>query len=246
MEAQYRFEQRKDNPLGAVTTNAAAKYIQLAYNIEDYYTHFPCFIGAKDISRFLSLFECYKKTLGIAGHIAEVGVFRGAVSFFFAKLSLLYEPQSLTQVHGFDWFREPTQEELSSIPLGLKYYEPYQRITELIGVQGLQNHIHIHRLNVLTELHGFFLRYNHLQFKLVFLDIGEYDQVSACIREFWPRLSNGGIMIFDQYNNEVAPGETKAVKELLPSDAVIRTFPFGFMPTAYVIKGERLTAETII
>lgn len=235
---EYRFEMTKDTPLGVVTPVAADKYIQLAYKTEDYYRHFPCFVGAKDLGRFLSLAECYKKTLGIAGHMAEVGVFRGAVSMFLAKLVLLYEPHTITQMHGFDWFREPTPEELLAIPEGHDYYEPYQRISELVGVQGLQRYVFLHRLNVVTELEGFFQKNSHLQFKLVFLDAGEYDIVASCMREFWPRLLNGGVMIFDQFNHEVAPGETRAVKDLLPPDAVIRTFPHGCMPTAYVIKGE--------
>ena len=107
-------------------------------------------------------------------------------------------------------------------------------------MQGLQRYVLLHRLNVATELQGFFTQHSHLQFKLVFLDAGDYDIVTNCIREFWPRLSNGGVMVFDQFNHEVAPGETKAIKELLPLDAVIRTFPYGCMPTAYVVKGESL------
>ena len=93
---------------------------------------------------------------------------------------------------------------------------------------------------MLTELEEFFRRNDYLQFKIVFLDAGTYDIVSRCIKEFWPRLSQGGMLILDQYNFEVAPGETLAVRDLLPEDAVIHTFPQGWMPTAYVIKGEKL------
>lgn len=232
------FEMTKDTPLGNITPSAEAKFMRLGYSPADFYHHFPCFVSAKDLGRFESFSQCYKLTLGVAGHMAEVGVFRGAVSMFLAKLSLLYEPHTTTQMHGFDWFREPTEEELLTIPDGHNYYEPYQRISELITVQGLQRYLLLHRLNVVTELEGFFKEHTHLQFKLVFLDAGDYDTVARCIREFWPRLSTGGIMIFDQFNHEAAPGETRAVKELLPPDAVIRTFPFGCMPTAYVIKGE--------
>ena len=233
---EFEFEATKDTPLGRNSQVAEEKYIQLEYSPQDYYEHFPCFASAKQIGRFESLSMCYRMTLGIAGHMAEVGVFRGAVSMYLAKLSLLYEPHTITQVHGFDWFREPTAEELQNVPEGHNYYEPYERIRDLIGVQGLQRYLLLHKLNVVTELKSFFEQHSHLQFKLVFLDAGDYDTVAASIREFWPRLSNGGVMIFDQFNHEVAPGETKAVKELLPSNAVIRTFPFGCMPTAYVVK----------
>jgi hypothetical protein len=234
----YQFEATKDTPLGNTTRVAAEKFVQLGYSEEDFYNQFPCFVSAKTLARFVSFYQCYQMTLGIAGHIAEVGVYRGAVSLFLAKLSLLYEPHSMTQVHSFDWFREPEASELEGIGNNSIYYEPYERIREMIAVQGLQRYVLLHRLNIVTELEQFFIDHSHLQFRLVFLDAGDYDTVARSIREFWPRLTTGGIMIFDQFNHEVAPGETKAVRELLPADAVIRTFPHGGMPTAYVVKGQ--------
>ena len=130
---EYQFEMTKETPLGAVTPVAAAKYIQLAYKPEDYYAQFPCFVGAKDLGRFLSLAECYQKTLGIAGHMAEVGVYRGAVSMFLAKLSLLYEPHTLTQMHGFDWFREPTPEELKQYRKAKVTMNPTSALANLLA-----------------------------------------------------------------------------------------------------------------
>jgi hypothetical protein len=229
----WNFENTKDTPLGMPSEAAIARFRRMEYEPEDFYEQFPCFVGAKWIARFLSLFECYKKTLGIAGHIADVGAFRGAVSLFFAKLSLLYEPHSITQVHGFDVFElaEPTKG-----GKGYTFTETHERVKDLIAVQGLQRYALMHQLDVCYELKGFFEQHPHLQFRLIFLDIGLYETVSACLREFWPRLTPGGIVVFDQYNNEVAPGETKAVKDFLPANAVIRTFPHGWMPTAYVVK----------
>lgn len=237
---EYKFEGLKDSgPMWRGTEAATAKFKELQYTSEDFYDHFPCFTSAKNISRFISFYELYKKTLGISGHIAEVGVFRGAVSFFFAKLALLHEPAGLTQVHGFDWFKEPDGS-TPAYPSPAYYYEPYERISTTVNVQGYQNHLLIHQLNVLTELEDFFKENDYLQFKIVFLDAGTYELVAKCVREFWPRLSVGGVMIFDQFNYEVAPGETIAAREFLPEDAVIRTLPNGWMPTAYVIKGERV------
>jgi hypothetical protein len=77
----------------------------LGYEVEDFIHHFPCFVGHLTLSRFLCLYELYKRSLGIAGHIADVGVFKGASLLFFSKLVQLFESSSLTQVHGFDWFK---------------------------------------------------------------------------------------------------------------------------------------------
>ncbi len=92
-ETQWLLENTKQSVLCVPSPAAVAKYRQLGYAPEDFYQHFPCFVGARTIARFLSLHQCYQETLGIAGHIAEVGVFRGAASLFLAKLTLLYEPQ---------------------------------------------------------------------------------------------------------------------------------------------------------
>ena len=64
---------------------------------------------------------------------------------------------------------------------------------------------------------------------------GVYEVVSKSLPYLWERLTAGGIMLFDQYNFDVAPGETRAVREFLPH-AKVRTFPNGWMPNAYIVK----------
>jgi hypothetical protein len=236
---EWEFENTKYHPLAHPSESATSAYERMGYGIADFYEHFPCFVGAAYLARFISLYECYKNTLGISGHIAEVGVFRGACSLFFGKLSVLYEPAALTQVHGFDLFERATYPD--DAPKGYGFNENYERVRNLVEIQGYQNHVKLHQLDARTDLPAFSAAHPHLQFKLVLLDSGaEYEIVRSCVETFWPRLSLGGIMIFDQYNHEAAPEETRAARDCLPPDAVIRTFPHGWMPTAYVVKGESL------
>jgi predicted O-methyltransferase YrrM len=115
------------------------------------------------------------------------------------------------------------------------YKEDYDRLISLVEAQRLENIVHIHKLDLRTELDGFFQKNQYMQFKLVFLDAGLYDIVKNCLKHFWPRLVSGGVMIFDNFNHELAPGETRAIKEFLPN-LQIRAFPFAAMPTAYVVK----------
>lgn len=207
----------------------------LGFSQEDYLHHFPAFVGHMTLARFLALYETYKMTLGVAGHIAEVGVFKGAGTLLFAKLTQIFEPESLTLIHGFDWFRgiEPIAEE-SRIPKG-HARESKERVLELVRCQGLDSIVHIHDLDVTCELGRFFDERTYMQFKLVFIDVATYEATIASIKHFWPRLTIGGIMVFDQYNHELSPGETRAVKEFMP-DVKLKTFPFAWMPTAYAVK----------
>lgn len=207
----------------------------LGYETEDFIHHFPCFTGHLTLARFISFYEAYRQTLGLAGHIAEVGMFRGAVSFFFAKLIKHYEPYAFTQVHGFDWFQgnQPTATDKNIASGG--YQESYERVKELVSCQGLDNILKVHKLDLTREIGAFFEKYPHLQFKIVFLDAGQHEIVSAVLPYFWERLNKGGMLILDQYNFDVAPGETRAIREYF-GDVEIRTFPNGWMPTGYIVK----------
>jgi hypothetical protein len=229
------FETRKFSSRKGPYYDGLAEILSLGYETEDLIHQFPSFVGHMTLSRFLALYEAYKMTLGVAGHIAEAGVYKGAGSLFFAKLAQIFEPETLTLVHGFDWFEgsRPTEEE-PNICEG-SYKEDYDRLMRLIRAQRLEHIVHIHKLDLRTGLEQFFRDNNYMQFKLVYLDAGLYDVVISCLRHFWPRLTSGGIMIFDQFNHELAPGETRAIIEFMP-DAKIKTFTFGWIPTAYVVK----------
>ncbi len=234
-EPAGKFELRKFDYLKPAYAKGLDQILALGFDTTDYIHHFPAFVGHLTLARFLSLYEAYKLTLGVAGHIAEIGVFKGAGSLFFAKLTKLFEPESLTLVHGFDWFQGArVTEEESHVTQG-ECREDYGRVMQLIRAQGLDNVVHIHNLDVTKDLDRFFDENPHLQFKLIFLDCGLYDVVRSGLKHFWPRLTSGGVMLFDHFNHEVAPGETRAIKEFMP-DAKIRTFSFGWMPTAYVVK----------
>lgn len=230
-----RFESKKFSVHKEPYYEGLSKMLSLGYEQEDLIHHFPSFVGHLTLAKFLSLYEFYKMTLGVAGHIAEAGVYKAAGTLMFAKLAKIFEPNSMTLVHGFDWFEGtlPTEEE----PNVLKgsYKEDYNRVMDLIRAQHLENIVHIHKLDLKKELDRFFDENEYMQFKLVLLDAGQYDIVKSCLRNFWPRLTSGGIIIFDQFNHELSPGETRAIKEFMP-DARIRTLPFGWMPTAYVVK----------
>lgn len=203
---------------------------------EDLIHHFPAFIGHQTLARELVLYEAYKMTLDVAGHIAEIGVNLGFGSLLFAKLTKIFEPNSLTMVHGFDWYQgsAPTQEESKFIEKG-SYHTPEEKVREIIRVQGIDNILKMHNVDATKDLPNFFNENNHLQFKLVFLDCGIYDVVSECLKHFWERLTPGGMLLIDHYSFELAPGEMRAIREVLPH-VKWKQFPFGWMPCAYAIK----------
>lgn len=210
--------------------------LEMGISPSDLIHHAPAFAGHINLGRFLALYEGYKMALPFAGHVAEAGIWKGTCTLFFAKLTRIFEPKSLTLVHGFDWFRGAHMEgdEVGLVQEGA-YSAPLEWVSKLVSVQGLDDVVRLHNLDLSQDLPAFFSKHPHLQFKLVLLDCGLYKVVRACIEHFWPRLTPGGLLILDNFNHETSPGETTATRELLAGKP-IRTFGFAAQPTAYLIK----------
>lgn len=211
----------------------------LPYDSSDYLKYFPLFVGHLTLARFLSIHERYKETLGLAGHIADVGVFKGSSLFFFAKLCKIYESMSITQVHGFEWFKGnlPSGRDGDNLVAG-GGAGSREVLETMVALQNLTDVVRVHDLDLTRDLKNFGDENPHLMFRLVFMDCGLYKVVSEALPFFWDRLVPGGLILFDQYNFDVAPGETLAVNEFFASKGQrIRADPHGWMPTAFVEKG---------
>ncbi len=207
------------------------------YPVDDYIHHFTCFTGHMTLARVFALQDLYRQTLGVAGHIADVGVYKGASFFLLAKLVKIFEPESLTQVHGFDWFKGNAPDASEPSLVAGAYAESFDRVKGLLDAQGLEDTGLLHNIDLTRELPAFFQRHPHLRFKFVFLDAGMYEVVRSSLPHFWERLSKGGVLVLDQYNHEASPGETRAVDEFFAgTDVSIRTLPYAWMPTAYIVK----------
>lgn len=212
-----------------------AQSLNLGFDTTDYINHFPAFVGHMTLARYLSLYEAYKMTKDVAGHIAEAGMYKASGSLLFAKLLKLHEPTSMTMVHGFDWFQGAKVTDEEKYVSDGECQVSYDQISRLVEAQGCADILKIHNLDLTSELPGFFEAHAHLRFKLVFIDIGIYEVLKPAIEHFWPRITPGGMLIFDHYSHEFAPGEVRAIDDVIPG-AKIKKFDNGWMPAGYVIK----------
>jgi hypothetical protein len=214
---------------------AIDQIIEMGYSEKDYIHHNPAFAGAANIARFLCFYETYKMTEGLNGHIGEVGSFKGASLLYFAKLCEIFEPHSYTRVHGFDWFQgmEPSAQD-PGVTTG-SYLSDYDRLVKLIELQSLDHLVHVHKMDVTQDLAPFLEQNPGLEFKIVFLDAGTYDVVSACAPLYWERLNSGGILLLDHFGDPRVAGEVVAIREALP-DVPVHTFPWSRQPAGYLVK----------
>jgi hypothetical protein len=190
---------------------------------------FPLFTGWVNLARFLCLYELYKMTRGVLGHMAEIGTWKGASFLFLAKLVQIFEPNSLTQVHGFDWFEGMKYDSAQDKADHQGMYAADQATLErLVRMQGLDNIALVHGMDVTKELGPFVEAHPSL-------DCAAYNVVTKSLEALWPRLTPGGVLIFDHANNSDLPQEQQAIRDVL-GQTPLRTLDFCRTPTAYVVK----------
>jgi|TARA_Y100000294_G_scaffold175930_1_gene197126 hypothetical protein len=202
---------------------------------EDFIYQFPVFVGEVNLSRYLFLYECYKKVQKLNGHIADIGTWKGASFFAFAKFVKVFERFSKTHVYGFDWFQgmQPGKNDANH-SVG-KYGASYEFILKLIKMQNLENLAIIKKMNLEKQFKNFIKDNRWLRFKLVFIDCGIEKVLVSTVRNIWPRIVNNGILILDHYNDAGSPSESDVLDSVVGRN-VIQQMPFVRQPTAFVIK----------
>lgn len=193
---------------------------------------FPVLARRQWLKRFLAHVELFKLTLDVPGDIAELGVYRGAGLFTWANLLEAYCIGDRTKVvYGFDdWLGRAgfTGASESEVRDAIKIFDndrfvPWkQRIKVKVG----------DICKTVTELS------DGVRFSLIHFDCDLLDPTRAALDALWPRLSRGGVAIFDEYGQPDWPGETQAVDEFLIEHRRLRlmTFHWTNTPGAYLVK----------
>jgi hypothetical protein len=188
--------------------------------------NFPKYARRKTITRFITLYELFKRALNVKGSVVECGVFRGFGLMTWAHLSAVLEPANLTRrIYGFDSFEgfpEVTDRDrnprLSPAPGGLRA-DSYAELQALIHVYdadrflGHIDKVHLIKGDVVKTVPEFVAQNQHLVVSLLFLDLDLYEPTRTAIDQLLPRIPKGGIIAFDELDNPIWPGETAAALE---------------------------------
>ncbi|HVS70147.1 MAG TPA: TylF/MycF/NovP-related O-methyltransferase [Phycisphaerae bacterium] len=157
----------------------------------------------------LSSFELYnldqllKQVEHVPGHLAEVGVYRGGTAKHLSK----FASKQSRELHLFDTFEgmPPTDSTKDWHKQGDFADTSLDSVREL--VQGDQVTFH----------KGFFpataTPIPQKTFSFVHIDVDIYQSVVDCCEFFYPRMTRGGIMLFDDYGRPTCPGAKRAVDE---------------------------------
>lgn len=165
------------------------------------------------------IFAQLERTAQVAGNIAECGVFQGATIIPMARW--LQDTASDKHIFGCDSFAGFDDSIAPDLALGGAHTEQ-RRVagfsrTSLAYVSNKLQDFDV--AATVSLIPGYFAdtldQLADQQFAFVHLDCDIYQSYLDCLAFFYPRLSSGGIILLDEYDDPSWPGCNKAVDEFL-------------------------------
>ncbi len=187
--------------------------------------NFPKYTRRQNLTRFLALYELFKRVIPVKGSIVECGVYHGFGVSSWSKLSAIMEPVNLTRrIYGFDSFSgfpvvsdKDIGQESKHVKPGALFSDSYDELQELIQIHDSTRFLgHVEKTHLIrgdaTETIPKFIEENpHLLVSLLFMDFDLYDPTCTALEYFIPRMPRGAIVAFDELDNPLWPGETQAM-----------------------------------
>jgi len=215
---------------------------------------FPVLVRRQWLKRFLAHTDLFRMTLEVPGDIAELGDFRGLGLMTWANLLEAYCIGDRTKtVFGFDnWkgFTGFSEEDGSSVENAHKLvgdFNPEPFLVELEDAIALfdadrfvpwKARVKLVKGQIEESLPRFVQEHDGVRFSLVHFDCDLYDPTRVALDALWPKVSRGGVLLFDEYGIPDWPGETRAVDEFLADKPglKLRTFSWTNTPAAFLVK----------
>jgi len=206
---------------------------------------YDSFLANTDVSRLQKVLvrhALFQMSLDVPGDIVECGVYKGSGIYTWAKLMRIFKPNNEFNIVGFDFFdtnREMTlrhPEDKECLDEHEQNWVPAKEIRANCERWGFTN-IDLIEGNVVDTSKLYVDQHLGMRISLLYIDIDNYEGALACLKNFYPLVSYGGVVIFDEYALR-GYGESDAVDEYFQDSPVkLRSITWGNTPTAYLIKG---------
>jgi len=190
--------------------------------------NFPKYVRRQHLKRFLAMYEIFKLAMPVKGSVVECGVFKGFGVMSWAKLSAMLEPENLTRrIYGFDTFAGfPSVSEKDANPIlaperGHLFADSHEELQALIEQYdadrflGHVDKVHLIKGDVTQTIPPFIAEHPHLVVSLLFLDMDLFEPTKVALEQFVPRMPKGAVLVFDELDNPMWPGETLALLETM-------------------------------
>jgi hypothetical protein len=217
---------------------------------------FPVFTPRYNLARFLAHYELFRQIVDVPGAIIDIGVYRGASAFTWAKLCEIFCPTDVRKiVYGFDTFagfptlapEDGAVNDRQDVRVG-GYAAGATMEEDLLAARHAMNqdrHLaHLERVEfvkgdlVTTVPHFVAEQGQGLRVALLNLDADLYEPTRVALEHFAPLMSPGGIIVLDEYAVATFPGESQAVDEYFIKRfgrrPRVHKFPWHSNPSGYI------------
>lgn len=207
---------------------------------DELFANLGLFLTSKNLARILFFYEIYKKILHTHGIIAEFGVRWGQTLSVMSALRGIFEPFNRhRKIVGFDTFQgfrgigkkdgELCKCEDGSFSISPNY-EGY--LSKILSMQEKLNPMpHLEKFELVKgdarkTISQYIKKHPETIISLAILDFDIYSPTKAALMAIKPCLCKGSILVFDELCDDIFPGETIALKEVLGLNNVkIQRFP---------------------
>lgn len=222
-----------------ITENASCLEIR---NRKDFFSLYECcpippserlqnlglFLNRQTISRILFINRLYKKIQGVHGSVIEFGVRWGQNMSLFTSFRGMYEPYNHNRkIYGFDTFSgfEGFDEKDGSVRSNFSVTEGYENyLTRILEYQEKESPVsHIKKFDLIRgdaskTIKRFLGDHPEIIIALAYFDFDLYKPTKDCLEAILPYCARGTILAFDELNCIDFPGETIALREVIPLD----------------------------
>lgn len=182
----------------------------------------------QSISRILYYNQLYQKIIGKAGCILEFGVQWGATLSQLISLRGIYEPYNHTRhIFGFDTFKgfvnsdkikDGSNHEDGDYTVAKDYELDLEKILKLHEQNCPLSHIQKFSLikgDASITSKKWVDENPHAIVAMAIFDMDIYKPTRDALEAIKPKLAKGSVLVFDELNEPLWPGETEALNEVL-------------------------------
>jgi hypothetical protein len=190
--------------------------------------------------------ELYMEVKDLAGDILEFGVFKGAGLALFLNLKMMYEPNSLMKVIGFDYFNsESLTSSLDGLNKTMMSAVLNRAQTDELSVESVKKRLSNFKEDTYKLIEGeavasaiqFKMENPGARIKLLYMDLDLGEPTYKILKVLWNKVVKNGIIVFDEYGYhkwDESDGVDKFLKEIEGQYTFVDT-KIG-SPTAYIVK----------
>jgi SAM-dependent methyltransferase len=175
----------------------------------------PLYAGTQNIRRYFYINNLLLRVKDVPGHIAEFGCWRGATTSLMAKVLEIIAPMQQKVVHGFDSFEGFDKAIQKAKGLRSGYKGNQVELELLLELHGLSDAVELHVGDICETVPMLMIDRPELRLSFSYIDCDVYEPCVEALRFTHERLSSGGLIVFDEWNDPAWPGETQAAEEFL-------------------------------